>query len=422
MQEDVLLVQQALSGDKPAFCRLIQKYYKSVYVQILSLVHNPDDTEELANDVFIKAYVNLSALRQPVKFHTWLRHIAQNHSRNWLRQRDNNCLPLDDVYDETQANFVCDSAEDVLIHQEKLDKIFEAIGTLSEMDKSLMQDFYLEEMPYETLQERYKISKPAINARLIRARKRIREQLKDLFSGIVIFSWQDVLKKVLSGGVEVVKIGSKAKVILIGIAAVLVLGGTGVILWHYTTQETLNPVTSQIRQQTSISTFGKKPPLHAKHEITPSNASYLPSRESNKGQEQAIIPMEPSISKALPQVLPTTYTEKPSITESATNENGLIVEMPYGKIKFDPPYWKIEYNPTLDESKRIDEINEELKNLSIAEDKRQALLSEKELVIKAAQRPTKYISGIVIPKDANTEIPTNIDYYRIFEENFPNYK
>jgi len=61
MQEDVLLVQQALSGDKLAFCRLIQKYYKSVYTQILSLARNPDDTEELANDVFIKAYVNLSA-------------------------------------------------------------------------------------------------------------------------------------------------------------------------------------------------------------------------------------------------------------------------------------------------------------------------------------------------------------------------
>jgi len=164
MQEDVLLVQQALSGDKLAFCRLIQKYYKSVYAQILSLVHNPDDTEELADDVFIKAYFNLSDLRQPAKFHTWLHHIAWNHSRNWLRQHDNNCLPLDDVYDETEANFVCDSVEDNLIYQEKLDKILEAIDTLSEMDRSLMQ-------------ERYKISKPAINARLIRARKRIREQL-----------------------------------------------------------------------------------------------------------------------------------------------------------------------------------------------------------------------------------------------------
>jgi RNA polymerase sigma-70 factor (ECF subfamily) len=250
MQEDVLLVQQALSGDKPAFCRLIQKYYKSVYAQILSLVRNPDDTEELADDVFIKAYFNLSDLRQPAKFHTWLHHIAWNHSRNWLRQRDNNCLPLDDVYDETEANFVCDSAEDVLIHQEKLDKIFDAIDTLSEMDKSLMQDFYLEEMPYETLQERYKISKPAINARLIRARKRIREQLKDLFSGIMIFSWQDALKKMLLGGVEAVKIGVKTKLIITGIAIIIVSGGTGIYIWysHQSTMESSEVSVSQSAQ------------------------------------------------------------------------------------------------------------------------------------------------------------------------------
>jgi RNA polymerase sigma factor (sigma-70 family) len=240
MQDDVLLVQQALSGDKLAFCRLIQKYYKSIYAQILSLVHNPEDTEELTDDVFIKAYVNLSDLRQSANFHKWLRQIAWNHSRNWLRQRENNCLPLDDVYDETEAVFICDSVEDRLIHQEKLDRILGAIDTLPEMDKSLMQDFYLEETPYETLQERYKITKPAINARLIRARKRIREQLKDLFSGIVIFSWHDVLKKMLSGGVEAVKISVKTKLIVVGIAVIIVSGGTSLWMWHshQSTQET----------------------------------------------------------------------------------------------------------------------------------------------------------------------------------------
>jgi RNA polymerase sigma factor (sigma-70 family) len=232
MQEDVLLVQQALSGDKLAFCRLIQKYYKSIYAQILSLVHNHEDTEELTDDVFIKAYVSLSALKQPANFFMWLRQIAWNHSRNWLRQRENNCLPLDDVYDETEANLICDSAEDRLIHQEKLDKILEAIKALPEMDKSLMQDFYLEETPYETLQERYKITKPAINARLIRARKRIREQLRDLFSGIVIFSWHDTLRKMLSGGVEAVKISVKTKLIITGIAIIVVSGGTAMFIWH----------------------------------------------------------------------------------------------------------------------------------------------------------------------------------------------
>ncbi len=116
-----------------------------------------------------------------------------------------------------------------------------------------------------------------------------------------------------------------------------------------------------------------------------------------------------------------TGTEESSVVESSISEeeDGRVLEMPFGKVKFDPPYWTVEFNPTLDELRRLDEIVEELKNPSIGDDERNALVAERESIIEFAQRPTKYISGVVISKNTDAEVPTDINWYQLYEENFP---
>ena len=115
-----------------------------------------------------------------------------------------------------------------------------------------------------------------------------------------------------------------------------------------------------------------------------------------------------------------TGTEGSSAEESSiSEENGRVLEMPFGKVKFDPPYWTVEFNPTLDELRRLDRIAEELKNPSIGDDERNALVAERESIIEIAQRPTKYISGVVISRNTNAAIPTDINWYQLYEENFP---
>jgi len=113
--------------------------------------------------------------------------------------------------------------------------------------------------------------------------------LKDLFSGIMIFSWRDVLKKALSGGVEVVKIGSKAKIIAVGIAAVLVLGGTGVILWyhHQSAQIAAESAVNQITQKASSKPSVK--PVLSKKNISDEQIKKLKNNQNEDAQkEQAI--------------------------------------------------------------------------------------------------------------------------------------
>ena len=110
--------------------------------------------------------------------------------------------------------------------------------------------------------------------------------------------------------------------------------------------------------------------------------------------------------------------QKIQFAQDAASEASRVLEMPFGKVKFDPPYWTVEFNPTLDELRRLDRIAEELKNPSIGDDERNALVAERESIIEIAQRPTKYISGVVISKGTDAAIPTDINWRQLYEENF----
>jgi DNA-directed RNA polymerase specialized sigma24 family protein len=60
MQKDAFLVQQTLAGEHEAFHRLIILYQADIYALILSDVKNPEDAEELVQDVFLNVWsVNL---------------------------------------------------------------------------------------------------------------------------------------------------------------------------------------------------------------------------------------------------------------------------------------------------------------------------------------------------------------------------
>jgi hypothetical protein len=136
----------------------------------------------------------------------------------------------------------------------------QAIDELPETEKQILKERYLDDSSYAEMQAKHGLSYKALNMRLLRARHKVRARVEKLLAGIGIFSWQGALNKMLSGGVEAVKISAKIKIITVGIAAVLILSGTGIIIWHthQSAQETQNSAISQNGQQTN-SSLNKKP-------------------------------------------------------------------------------------------------------------------------------------------------------------------
>ena len=78
-------VQATLAGNRDAFGNLVQRYFRSV--RALCYSATPSEADDLAQDIFLKAFLALDQLRSPEKFAPWLMQIARNHVRAHFRSR-----------------------------------------------------------------------------------------------------------------------------------------------------------------------------------------------------------------------------------------------------------------------------------------------------------------------------------------------
>jgi RNA polymerase sigma-70 factor (ECF subfamily) len=85
--EDAVLVERFLAGDRDAFTLLVQKHQKSLYFFVLRQVRDADEAKDLLQRAFLKAFQGLAGFRRDAQFRTWLYRIAINLTHNYIRDR-----------------------------------------------------------------------------------------------------------------------------------------------------------------------------------------------------------------------------------------------------------------------------------------------------------------------------------------------
>ena len=219
MAKDNTLIYRAQTGDEEAFADLMREHYAFVYGIIIRIVKNSHDAEELVQDAFLNAYRGLTQLKDATKFGSWLGEIAQNCARNWLRKQRDDTVSIDEVSEnllQTQ-----DSPDERLTLLEQRELIRRIIETLPQKDREIAHAYYLEGASYDELTSRHGLSYNAIAFRLSRAKRQLTKRLQYLLTGIFV-SPVTTLKKIYSGGLTVMKVGTVPK-ITVGIAALIAL-------------------------------------------------------------------------------------------------------------------------------------------------------------------------------------------------------
>ena len=89
------LVARALEGEREAFGELVRRYQRPVYGLIVRMVRNPAIAEEIAQEVFIKAYGRLESFDRLRRFSSWLFKVAHNATIDHLRKRRLQTVPLE---------------------------------------------------------------------------------------------------------------------------------------------------------------------------------------------------------------------------------------------------------------------------------------------------------------------------------------
>ncbi len=219
MIKENMLIHRAQTGDEGAFADLMRTYHAFVYAIVTGIVDNSHDVEEVVQDTFLNAYRGLTQLEDAAKFDSWLAEIARNCARQWVRKQRGETVPLDEVSEEMLQTE--DSPDERLTRLEQRELIRRTMETLPQKDRDLARAFYLDGASYDELTSVHGLSYNAIAFRLSRAKRQLSKRLRYLLTGIFI-SPGLTLKKLYSGGLTVMKIGTASKT-TVGAAALIAL-------------------------------------------------------------------------------------------------------------------------------------------------------------------------------------------------------
>ena len=173
---DSVLIEKVKKGKKGAFDFLVNKYYPRVYASLFSFTKSKEDSEDLAQQTFIKAWQQIESFRGDSAFFTWIYRIAINLAKNFV---------VSSSYKKQKANTSIEDAaieitsyeniESVLTHNQSMQEIKDFIKTMPE---SLKTAFTLRESEGKSYEEISIITNTPIGtvrSRIFRARESIIE-------------------------------------------------------------------------------------------------------------------------------------------------------------------------------------------------------------------------------------------------------
>ena len=219
MAKENTLIHRAQDGDEGAFAALMRSYHAFVCAIVIGIVDNSHDAEEVVQDTFLSAYRGLTQLEDASKFKSWLAEIARNRARNWLRKQRGDTISIDEVGEHLLQTE--DSPDERLARQEQRELVRRIMETLPQKDRDIARAFYLEGASYDELTNRHGLSDKAISFRLSRARRHLSKRLQSLLTGVFVPPGL-TLKKIYSGGLAAMKVGTVSK-ITVGTAALIAL-------------------------------------------------------------------------------------------------------------------------------------------------------------------------------------------------------
>src|SRR6185503_1577938 len=177
------IISRVLRGEQNAYAELVTRYQGYVFTLVLRMIKSREDAEEVAQDVFIKAYRSLAGFRGDAKFTTWLYTITNTTCITFLRKKKLDIHSLDNgkVF-ETADNIDSGLRANLIEQKSRVNMVNEAIAMLNPDDAEIITLFYKAEQNLEEIARILRIESNTAKVRLHRARTRLKEKMEKHFS------------------------------------------------------------------------------------------------------------------------------------------------------------------------------------------------------------------------------------------------
>jgi len=168
---DERLIQSTLAGDDEAFAALVARHKRRILGIVARFARNDHDLDDLAQEVFVKAYQNLAKFRGDAPFEHWVSRIGMRTCYDHLRRtkHDREAVALDDVPLATEDNLAPQRAREVLDF---------ALAQLAAEERLVITLLELEEKTVREIADLTGWSESNVKVRAFRARQRLKTILE----------------------------------------------------------------------------------------------------------------------------------------------------------------------------------------------------------------------------------------------------
>lgn len=170
--KDLELVKLCQTGDTTAFDRLVRRHQDRIYRLVYKMLGGSHESDDIAQDIFLKAYKSIKNFRCQSSFSTWLTQIAVNQCINHLKSR-NRFLSFG-LFSKRHSV----EPQDVAERNEKRERVYQAVNSLPLKQKTVIILHYFENYSCEEVAEILKCSVGTVKSRLFYARMELKEKLK----------------------------------------------------------------------------------------------------------------------------------------------------------------------------------------------------------------------------------------------------
>lgn len=179
MEEDLLIAKSIASGDRTAFKKLYDNYREGVGNLCYAMVREPNEAEDLVQEVFVEVFCSIGSYKGKSKLSTWIYRIAVNKSINHIRRQK--VRRLFTSWAQKTASEAESNQADWALRDEEYRKHYEkALSLLSEKQKTAFVLYMYDNMPQKEIAEVMKCSLASVEVTIHRARRAIEKYIQSI--------------------------------------------------------------------------------------------------------------------------------------------------------------------------------------------------------------------------------------------------
>jgi RNA polymerase sigma-70 factor (ECF subfamily) len=189
---DAAVVAQVLTGDQDAFRVLVERHGRNLYHVAYRMTGNQQDSEEIVQETFLRAYKALERFEMRANFGTWIYRIAVNRTIDFLntkktQMQNKDAYQIVDEPDpekshEVQVETAQPGPDRILISTEMKAKMAQAMGLLTPVERVAFTMRHMEGRSIDEISQTLKVKTSAAKNTIFRAVQKLRQQLEPFAS------------------------------------------------------------------------------------------------------------------------------------------------------------------------------------------------------------------------------------------------